>query len=102
MWWNAFRGGWWRRCGRANDDEENYQKYPKTKNVRILLVLVPPCTYLTGDCNFLASVACVYPQQTPTLADEMGGPSSILVLKCGYLWDDSPESDRYSEESLLV
>lgn len=97
MWWNAFRGGWSRRCGRANDDEENYQKSPKTKNVRIL-VLVPPCTYLTGDCNFLASVACVYQQQTPTLADEMGGPSSILVLKCGYLWDDSPESDRYSEE----
>ncbi|KAF7272426.1 JNK-interacting protein Aplip1 isoform X2 [Rhynchophorus ferrugineus] len=34
-----------------------------------------------------------------SLADEMGGtsssgPSSILVLKCGYLWDDSPESDR--------
>lgn len=34
-----------------------------------------------------------------SLADELGstssGPSSILVLKCGYLWDDSPESDRY-------
>uniref|UniRef100_A0A6P7GRF9 JNK-interacting protein 1-like n=1 Tax=Diabrotica virgifera virgifera TaxID=50390 RepID=A0A6P7GRF9_DIAVI len=33
-----------------------------------------------------------------SLADELGssnsGPSSILVLKCGYLWDDSPESDR--------
>ncbi|XP_017776599.1 PREDICTED: JNK-interacting protein 1 [Nicrophorus vespilloides] len=38
-----------------------------------------------------------------SLADELGsgsgtgssGPSSLLVLKCGYLWDnDSPESDR--------
>ncbi|XP_030760778.1 JNK-interacting protein 1 [Sitophilus oryzae] len=33
-----------------------------------------------------------------SLAEEMGGassgPSSLLVLKCGYLWDDSPESDR--------
>lgn len=38
-----------------------------------------------------------------SLADELGGggggnssgPSSLLVLKCGYLWDnDSPDSDR--------
>ncbi|XP_063920630.1 JNK-interacting protein 1 [Zophobas morio] len=34
-----------------------------------------------------------------SLADELGstgsGPSSILVLKCGYLWDtDSPDSER--------
>lgn len=34
-----------------------------------------------------------------SLAEELGGtnsgPSSLLVLKCGYLWDtDSPDSDR--------
>ncbi|XP_019762311.1 JNK-interacting protein 1 [Dendroctonus ponderosae] len=35
-----------------------------------------------------------------SLAEELGsgvgssGPSSMLVLKCGYLWDESPESDR--------
>ncbi|XP_050300576.1 JNK-interacting protein 1 [Anthonomus grandis grandis] len=36
-----------------------------------------------------------------SLADEMAsgsvsssGPNSILGLKCGYLWDESPESDR--------
>lgn len=39
-----------------------------------------------------------------SLADELGvgggggsssGPSSLLILKCGYLWDnDSPDSDR--------
>lgn len=51
---------------------------------------------------FIATIVTMYnAHQMSTdisLADELGstssGPSSILVLKCGYLWDDSPESDR--------
>lgn len=91
-----FEGG----GGVAVEGRTTTKKITRNPQKQKMLVLVPPRTYLTGDCNFLASVACVYQQQTPTLADEMGGsaPSSILVLKCGYLWDDSPESDRYSEE----
>ncbi|XP_060535549.1 JNK-interacting protein 1 [Cylas formicarius] len=49
--------------------------------------------------NKKSVIATMYGAQSRemSLADEMGcnsGPSSILVLKCGYLWDDSPESDR--------
>ncbi|CAH0545903.1 unnamed protein product [Brassicogethes aeneus] len=57
--------------------------------------------------NKKSAVATMYSAQQQlsremSLADELGtfsstgsGPSSILVLKCGYLWDtDSPESDR--------
>ncbi|KAG5889670.1 hypothetical protein JTB14_007810 [Gonioctena quinquepunctata] len=54
--------------------------------------------------NKKSSVVTMYNAQHPfsreiSLADELGstssGPSSILVLKCGYLWDDSPESDKF-------
>ncbi|XP_074032441.1 JNK-interacting protein Aplip1 [Leptinotarsa decemlineata] len=54
--------------------------------------------------NKKSTVVTMYNPQQPfsreiSLADELGstssGPSSILVLKCGYLWDDSPESDRF-------
>ncbi|XP_066154931.1 JNK-interacting protein 1 isoform X1 [Euwallacea fornicatus] len=62
--------------------------------------------------NKKSAIATMYgPQQHQqisrdvSLADELAmggssGPSSILVLKCGYLWDDSPESDsRFDADS---
>lgn len=59
------------------------------------------------SCIFIsAAVVTMYNHQLSrelSLADELGaggggsssGPSSLLILKCGYLWDtDSPDSER--------
>ncbi|KAL1518105.1 hypothetical protein ABEB36_001778 [Hypothenemus hampei] len=57
--------------------------------------------------NKKSAIASIYNAHYLSLADEMtagnngtaSGPSSILVLKCGYLWDDSPDSDRVDADS---
>lgn len=98
--------------GQANVDDVNFLKYRKIKNVRphITLAIDPyfiKCQHLTiklkNQCCVPAAVVTMLNahqlSREMSLADELGsassGPSSILVLKCGYLWDtDSPDSDR--------